>query len=276
MPDQRETMARINPDPYARGHVFGLVNRVTGLVDSEDEAMATVRALEEGGVATDDIEIFVGEQGARRLDLSGREHGRFIRLLRKLEAAVGDESAPNHRIDEALRRGATLLSVKVHRKNDEKARALRILQALHGYEIHYWGPWSFEDVKSLDPCPYCTFPAEKILGENEHVVWTLDAHPVSPGHSLIVPKRHVESFFETTPVEREAILSLLDRAREHVNRNQAPAGYNIGINDGSAAGQNPFLHLNVHLIPRFAGDCKDPRGGVRWVIPHKADYWSLR
>ena len=63
-------MARINPDPYARGHVFGLVNRVTGLVDSEDEAMATVRALEAGGVATDDIEIFVGEQGARRLDLS--------------------------------------------------------------------------------------------------------------------------------------------------------------------------------------------------------------
>src|SRR5688572_22179740 len=99
MPGQRGTMARINPDPYTGGHVFGLVNRVTGLVDSEDEAMATVRALEADGVATDDIEIFVGEQGARRLDLSGREHGRFIRLLRRLEAAVGDESAPNHRID---------------------------------------------------------------------------------------------------------------------------------------------------------------------------------
>ncbi len=99
----QETMARINPDPYAGGHVFGLVNRVTGLVDSEDEAMATVRALEADGVATDDIDIFVGEQGARCLDLSGREHGRFIRLLRKLEAAVGDESAPNGRIDEALR-----------------------------------------------------------------------------------------------------------------------------------------------------------------------------
>jgi diadenosine tetraphosphate (Ap4A) HIT family hydrolase len=61
-----------------------------------------------------------------------------------------------------------------------------------------------------------------------------------------------------------------------VDRNQTPAGYNIGINDGSAAGQNLFLHLNVHLIPRFTGDCRDPRGGVRWVIPQKADYWSLR
>jgi diadenosine tetraphosphate (Ap4A) HIT family hydrolase len=269
-------MARINPDPYAGGHLFALVNRVTGLLDSEDEAMATVRALEEDGVATDDIDIFVGEQGARCLDLSGREHGRVKRLLRRLEAAVGDESAPNHRIDEALRRGATLLCVKVrNRKSDEKARALRVLKALNGHEIHYWGTWGFEDVRSSEPCAFCTLPAERILGENEYVVWILDAHPVSPGHSLIVPKRHVESFFEATPAEREAILSLLDRAREHVCRNHAPSGYNIGINEGSAAGQT-VLHLHVHLIPRFPGDSEEPRGGVRWVIPGRADYWSQR
>jgi diadenosine tetraphosphate (Ap4A) HIT family hydrolase len=270
-------MARINPDPYAGGHVFGLVNRVTGLVDSQDEAMAMVQALEADGVATDDIEIFVGEEGARRLDLSGRGHGRIIGLLRRLEAAVGDESAPNHRIDEALRRGATLLTVKVHnRRSDEKARAVRVLKARHGHEIHYWGRWAFEDVPASKSCSYCALPAGRVLGENEYVVWILDTHPVSPGHSLIVPKRHVESFFDVTPAEREAILSLLDRAREHVCRNHAPSGYNIGINEGTAAGQNPFLHLNVHLIPRFTGDTEDPRGGVRWVIPHKADYWSQR
>jgi len=265
-------MARINSDPYAGGHLFALVNRVTCLLDREDEAMATVRVLEEEGVATDDIDIFVGEPGARCLDLSGREHGRVIRLLRRLEAAVGDESEPNHRIDEALRQGATLLCVRVL-KSDEKARALRVLKALHGQEIHYWGPWTFEDVASIQPCAFCTIRAGKILGENEHGVFILDAYPVSPGHSLIVPKRHVESFFETTPAEREAMLSLLDRAREHVCRNHAPSGYNIGINEGSAAGQT-VSHLHVHLIPRFAGDSKDPRGGVRWVIPDRANYWS--
>ena len=141
-------MCRINPDPYAGGHLFVLVNRVTGLLDSEDEVTATVRALEADGVATDDIDIFTGEQGARSLDLPGREHGRAVRLLRMLEAAVGHEGETNHRIDEALHQGATLLCVKIHkkRKSDEKDRAFRVLKALHAHEIHYWGPWHFEDV----------------------------------------------------------------------------------------------------------------------------------
>lgn len=270
-------MARINCDPYTGGHLFALVNRVTGLLDREDEVTATVRALEEDGVATDDIEIFTGEQGARCLDLTGREHGRVIRWLRTLEAAVGDERETNTRIDQALRRGSTLLCVKVrNRKSGEKDRALRVLQALNGHDIRYWGPWLFEDMPSTPtPCAFCALPGERIMGENEHAVWILDAHPVSPGHSLVVPKRHIESLFDTTPVEREAILLLLDPAREYVAKHHAPSGYNIGINEGPAAGQT-VRHLNVHLIPRFVGDCKDPRGGVRWVIPDRADYWSQR
>ncbi len=136
---------RINPDPYAGGHLFALVHRLTGLFNREDEVMATVQALLEDGVATDDIDIFMGEPGARCLDLSGREHGRAFRLLRTLEAAVGNESEINHRIDDALRRGAAVLCVKVHhRKSNDKARALQILKALHAREIHYWGLWSFE------------------------------------------------------------------------------------------------------------------------------------
>lgn len=269
-------MARVNLDPYAGGHVFALVNRVTGLFDSEDEVKATVRALEEDGVASDDIDIFSGEKGAKCLDLFGREHGRAVRLLRTLEAALGGEAQTNHRIDDALRAGATLLCVKIHskRKSDEKAHALRILKMLHAHEIHYWGPWGVEDVPASPiSCPLCTLPGERILGENEHAVWILDLHPVSPGHSLIVAKRHVESFFETPPEEREAILSLLDSARQQVSRNHTPSGFNIGINEGPAAGQS-VAHLHVHLIPRFLGDAKDPRGGVRWVIPQKADYWT--
>lgn len=143
-------MARINPNPYAGGHLFALVNRVTGLFHREEEVMATVRALEEDGVSTDDIDIFIGEHGARCLDLPGREHGRAVRLLRTLEAAVGNEAGINHRIDEALRQGATVLCVKVHnRKNGEKARALQILKSLHADQIHAWGLWSFEDVPHI-------------------------------------------------------------------------------------------------------------------------------
>jgi diadenosine tetraphosphate (Ap4A) HIT family hydrolase len=266
-------MARINHDPYAGGHLFALVHHVTGLVGSEDEARATVLALEEAGVSTDDIDLFVGEQGAHCIDLFGREHGRFIHWLRRIETAMGDESEPNRRIDEALRAGATLLSVKVnHGPADEKARAFRVFKA-HGHEIHYWGPFSFEDVQPDEPCAFCRLKPEKILGENEHMVWVFDRNPVSPGHSLVVSKRHVESFFDTTAAEREAFLSLLDQARVHVHQSHAPSGYNIGINEGADAGQS-VQHFHVHLIPRFTGDTHDPRGGVRWVVRDRADYWS--
>ena len=266
-------MARMNPDPYAGGHLFALVNRVTGLLETEDEAMATVQALEKEGISTDDIDLFCGEKGARSLDLSGREHGRVVRLLRTLEAAVGDEREINRRIDAALRRGATLLSVRIHnKKSDEKIRALNVLRALHGRELHYWGAWGFEDVSATAACAFCSLPPDRIRGENSAALWIHDLYPVSPGHSLVVLKRHVASFFETTPAEREAILSLLDEARQQVVRDHGPSGFNIGINDGEAAGQ-AVEHLHVHLIPRFKGDSEDPRGGVRRVISDKAHYW---
>jgi diadenosine tetraphosphate (Ap4A) HIT family hydrolase len=118
-------------------------------------------------------------------------------------------------------------------------------------------------------------PAERKVAENELALWILDAHPVNPGHSLIAPKRHVESFFDTTPEERAAMMLLLDRARQHVCESHAPSGYNIGINEGSAAGQS-VPHVHVHLIPRYPGDTDNPKGGVRWVIPGRADYWSKR
>lgn len=270
-------MARINPDPYAGGHLFALTNRVTGLLDNQSDVQATVQALERDGVSADDIDIFSGEEGARALDLFGREHGRVFRLLRTLESAVGDESATNHRIDTALRRGSSLVCVKVNkRKAEEKQRAFKVLKELHGHEIHFWGPWHFDDVpSSAGPCTFCSLPATSILGQNDAAMWILDIHPISPGHSLILPKRHVESFFDTTPAEREAMLSLLDQARAHVCKNHAPAGYNIGINEGFAAGQT-VQHLHVHLIPRFMGDKEAPKGGVRWVIPDRADTRTQR
>ena len=81
------------------------------------------------------------------------------------------------------------------------------------------------------------------------------------------------SFFQVSDVERADLMSLLAAARDALHREFRPAGYNIGINDGAAAGQT-VPHLHIHLIPRYEGDRDDPRGGVRWVLPDKAAYWN--
>jgi diadenosine tetraphosphate (Ap4A) HIT family hydrolase len=127
-------------------------------------------------------------------------------------------------------------------------------------------------VTSNSKCPFCTLPPERILLSN-HIGWVIrDAYPVSPGHTLVIPKRHVGSFFDLTDDERNGLMALLAQAQAGLAAECAPAGYNVGINDGAAAGQT-VPHLHIHLIPRFEGDLPDPRGGVRWVIPHKARYW---
>jgi diadenosine tetraphosphate (Ap4A) HIT family hydrolase len=124
-------------------------------------------------------------------------------------------------------------------------------------------------------CPFCSLPVDRIVLRNTHARSLRDAYPISPGHTLIVPERHIGSFFDTTLEERDALLSLLDEAKRGLDVEFAPAGYNIGINDGPAAGQT-VPHLHIHLIPRYVGDRADPRGGVRWIVPEKADYWSAR
>lgn len=121
-------------------------------------------------------------------------------------------------------------------------------------------------------CAFCHLPETRIIDSSQHVMVIRDGFPISPGHTLIIPKRHIASFFEATTDEREELLNLLDRAKEKLITDFSPDGFNIGINDGSAAGQT-IPHLHIHLIPRYLGDQSDPRGGVRWIIPEKAKYW---
>jgi diadenosine tetraphosphate (Ap4A) HIT family hydrolase len=123
------------------------------------------------------------------------------------------------------------------------------------------------------PCPFCTLDDERIVASNELAVVIRDGFPVSPGHTLVVPRRHVASWFDATPDEQRAVLELLAQAKQQLDAERSPAGYNIGINDGPAAGQT-IRHLHMHLIPRYDGDNEDPRGGVRWVFPHRAAYWK--
>lgn len=122
------------------------------------------------------------------------------------------------------------------------------------------------------PCVFCELPHSRIVLANPQGVVIRDAYPISPGHTLIIPRRHAGSFFEITTEERAALLALLEEAKRRIDLEFQPDGYNIGINDGPAAGQT-VAHLHIHLIPRYAGDRSDPRGGVRWVVPEKARYW---
>jgi diadenosine tetraphosphate (Ap4A) HIT family hydrolase len=124
----------------------------------------------------------------------------------------------------------------------------------------------------MKPCGFCTLAPARVIAENELAVVVRDGFPVSPGHTLIIPRRHIESFFDLAGEERTAMLTLLDSAKTELETEFHPDGYNIGINDGVAAGQT-VAHLHIHLIPRYRGDRDDPRGGVRWVLPDKAQYW---
>lgn len=123
----------------------------------------------------------------------------------------------------------------------------------------------------LVSCPFCDLDASRVAASNDLALAVLDAYPVNPGHTLIVPRRHVASWFEATTDERAALVALLDEVKQDLDRRFSPAGYNIGINAGEAAGQT-VMHLHVHLIPRFRGDVDDPRGGVRFVIPERGNY----
>jgi len=125
------------------------------------------------------------------------------------------------------------------------------------------------------PCLFCAIPREQILIDGPIAVAARDSYPVSKGHTLIIPRRHVASFFETTDEERQAMLKLLDEAKALLDREHKPDGYNIGVNNGVAAGQT-VMHLHMHLIPRYVGDRPDPRGGVRWILPEKAVYWEKK
>lgn len=125
------------------------------------------------------------------------------------------------------------------------------------------------------PCAFCTLPESRVIDSSQHGLVIRDGYPISPGHSLIIPRRHTGSFFDLSAEERIDLLTLLDRTKAVADAEFSPDGYNIGVNDGAAAGQT-VPHLHIHLIPRYNGDCPDPRGGVRWIVPNKADYWSKR
>lgn len=123
------------------------------------------------------------------------------------------------------------------------------------------------------PCLFCALPQGRIVMANALAMAIRDGFPVSPGHTLIIPRRHIATFFDTTTEERLSMFELMNKTKRELDAELHPAAYNIGVNDGRAAGQT-IPHLHVHLIPRYDGDASEPRGGVRWIFPDKAAYWT--
>ena len=121
-----------------------------------------------------------------------------------------------------------------------------------------------------NPYLFCKYPRGVSL-QNEHAYSARDSYAVSPGHTLVIPKRHVASFFDLNPEEVSAIMSLITEEKTLLDQEFSPDGYNIGVNVGPAAGQSIF-HVHVHIIPRYTGDVENPQGGVRHVIPKNAHY----
>jgi diadenosine tetraphosphate (Ap4A) HIT family hydrolase len=128
----------------------------------------------------------------------------------------------------------------------------------------------------MSDSPFLDRPSAQWLASNDLAFAIADAFPVSPGHTLVVPRRLIASWFEATAEERQALFALVDEVRKRLDAGpRPPQGYNIGVNIGEAAGQT-VRHLHIHVIPRYRGDVADPRGGVRHVIPGKGNYLSAR
>ena len=120
-----------------------------------------------------------------------------------------------------------------------------------------------------NPCLFCT--ARGVTRDNTLAYATRDTYPVSPGHTLIIPRRHCADFFELTPDELAACMDLVMAEQRALAAELKPDGYNVGVNVGPAAGQS-IRHVHIHLIPRYVGDHPRPQGGIRQILPLKADY----
>lgn len=124
---------------------------------------------------------------------------------------------------------------------------------------------------TADACPFCPPEERRVFFRSDLVLGLWDGYPVSPGHALLVTRRHVASWFEATADEQQALTAAIAEAKREIEKTHRPAGYNVGFNAGDAAGQTVF-HLHLHVIPRYPGDTPEPRGGVRGVIAGKAGY----
>lgn len=124
----------------------------------------------------------------------------------------------------------------------------------------------------MKDCVFCEqFDKNRIVYEDDTWIAVYDSYPVSKGHTLLIPKRHCETFFDLNDVETGSLFTTINVVKSVLEANFKPNGFNIGANCGKSAGQT-VMHCHIHLIPRYDGDVEDPRGGVRGCVPNKMKY----
>lgn len=123
-------------------------------------------------------------------------------------------------------------------------------------------------------CPFCGRIVSEYFEHDEFFFALFDGFPVSEGHLLIIPYRHIPDMSALTPEEEQSLVPFIRICRSKLEEQFKPDGFNLGINEGQAAGQT-IPHLHIHLIPRYLGDVPEPEGGVRGVIPAKRRYRHL-
>ena len=148
-------------------------------------------------------------------------------------------------------------------------------------EGRMWWPCEVREAPARPPvraaspadCPFCHLPEGSVVAESRHALAIRDRYPVTNGHTLVMPKAHATTFFDQSTKVQADIWRLVARVRGELQSEFNPDGFNVGLNEGTAAGQT-VGHAHVHVIPRFEGDVEDPRGGIRWVVPERAAYWD--
>lgn len=176
---------------------------------------------------------------------------------------------------------AAVSAVVMSRHIDEIATLTRSQDRVELIEGAIWWPQDTRAAattsrpmpQSQTECLFCDISRDAVIDELGHALAIQDRYPVSCGHTLVLPRAHVKSLFGLDAEAQADIWRLVARVRDELQSRLKPDGFNIGINDGPAAGQT-VNHAHIHVIPRFDGDVVDPRGGIRWILPDRAAYWD--
>lgn len=148
-------------------------------------------------------------------------------------------------------------------------------------EGRIWWPEETREAAASSPvgadppveCPFCHLPEESVVAESRHAFAIRDRYPVTSGHTLVIPRAHAATLLDQSADIQADVWYLVAKVRNELRAAFNPDGFNVGLNEGTAAGQT-VEHAHVHIIPRSHGDVGDPRGGIRWVVPERAAYWD--